>query len=65
MLQGLRFYGMIKIPAIHDKDTSLAKFRAISGQVFPASLLGVSTDYCQRALVDESGMTVSQMGNEK
>jgi hypothetical protein len=28
----------------------------------PASLLGVSADYCQRPLIGESGMTRTQMG---
>jgi hypothetical protein len=34
----------------------------ISHQVSPASLLEVSAGNCQRALVDESGMTRIQMG---
>jgi hypothetical protein len=29
----------------------------------PASLLGVSAGYCQRAVVDVSGMIRTQMGN--
>jgi hypothetical protein len=29
----------------------------------PASLLGVSAGYCQRALVDESGIIRNQVGN--
>jgi hypothetical protein len=36
------------------KDTLLAKFTAISLQVSHASMLSVSSGYCQRALVDES-----------
>jgi hypothetical protein len=35
---------------------------AISLQVSPASLLGVSVGYCSTALVDESGMIRTQMG---
>jgi len=34
----------------------LAKF-------LPSSLLGISAGYCQRALVDESAMTRTQMTN--
>jgi len=34
----------------------------ISRQVYPASLPDVSAGYCQRALVDESGMIRTQMG---
>jgi hypothetical protein len=37
----VRFYGMLKIPAEYDRDTSLAKFKYISCQL-PALLLGVS-----------------------
>jgi hypothetical protein len=42
-------------------DILSAKF-AISQQVSPDSLLGVSADICHRALVDESGMIRTQMG---
>jgi hypothetical protein len=35
---------------------------AISCQVFHFSLLGMSTGYSQRALVDESGMSRTLMG---
>jgi hypothetical protein len=41
---------MLKIAAEYERDTSSAKFMAISCQVSPASLAGVSTGYCQRAL---------------
>jgi hypothetical protein len=34
----------------------------LSPSYFPASLLGVSASYCQRALVDESGMIRTQTG---
>jgi hypothetical protein len=43
-------------------DTSYAKLSAISRQVFPDSILGVSTGYCQRTLMDESGIIRTQMG---
>jgi hypothetical protein len=44
-------------------DTSQAKFMDISHQVSPASLIGVSANNCQRALVDEPGMIIPQMGS--
>jgi hypothetical protein len=44
---------MFKNPAGMKRDTLWAKFTAISHQVSPDSLLGVSAGYCQRALVDE------------
>jgi hypothetical protein len=34
----------------------------ISRQVSPALILGVSAGYCQRALVDGTGMIRTQMG---
>jgi hypothetical protein len=34
----------------------------ISHQVSPASLTGVSANNCQRALVDEPGMIIPQIG---
>jgi hypothetical protein len=43
------------------RDASPAKFTAISLQVFPASLLGVSNVNCQGTMVDESGMIRTQM----
>jgi hypothetical protein len=49
----VRFYGMLKNPT-GMKDTSEAKFTAISCQDPPASLPGVFAGYCQRALQDES-----------
>jgi hypothetical protein len=55
-------YGLLKKPAGMRRDTSSAKFTAISRQVSPASLLGVSAGYYQRALVDESGRIRTQMG---
>jgi hypothetical protein len=36
---------------------------AISRHICPASLLGVPVGYCQRGLVDESGMIRTQIGN--
>jgi hypothetical protein len=53
---------MLKNAVEQDRDTSSAKFKAISPQDLPASLLGMSAGYCQRALVDESGMFRTQMG---
>jgi hypothetical protein len=44
---------MLKKPAEYESDTSSEKFKAISRQVSPALLLGVSAGYRQRALVDE------------
>jgi hypothetical protein len=35
---------------------------AISRQFFPASQLGVSVGYCQRLMVDKSGMIRTRMG---
>jgi hypothetical protein len=35
---------------------------AISRQVSPASLIDVPAGKCQRALVEELGMTINQMG---
>jgi hypothetical protein len=49
---------MLKIPAVYDRDTSLAKFTDLSHQVSSASLL-ISAGYCQK---DESGMIITYMG---
>jgi hypothetical protein len=43
------------------KEISSAKFTAISRQLSPDLLLGVSAGICQRGLVDESGMIITQM----
>jgi len=53
---------MLKIPAEYERDTSSPKYTAIFRQVSSPLLLGVSAGYCQRALVDESGMITIQMG---
>jgi hypothetical protein len=53
---------MLKNPAKYERDISSAKFTATSRQDSPHSLLSVSADNCQGALVDESGMVRSQMG---
>jgi hypothetical protein len=45
-----------------DDSTSQAKFMAISLQVFPSLLPDSSAGYCQRPLVDESGMIKTQIG---
>jgi hypothetical protein len=52
---------MLKNPESMKRDSSEAKFTVISRQVSPASLLGVSAGYCQRAVVDESGMIRTQL----
>jgi hypothetical protein len=46
----VRFYSMVKKPTVMNGDISYAKFTAISRQVSPASLLGISASYCQIAL---------------
>jgi hypothetical protein len=53
---------MLKNPAGTRRDTLWAKFTAISCQVSPALLLDVSAGYCQRTLVNVSGMIRAQMG---
>jgi hypothetical protein len=53
---------MLKIPAEYEGDISSAKFTANSRKVSADSLLGVSAGYCQRALVDKSGMITTQKG---
>jgi hypothetical protein len=55
---------MLKFPAEYDRDTSSAKFRAISRQIYFPLLPVVSAGYCQRALVDESGTIRTQMGTQ-
>jgi hypothetical protein len=52
---------MLKIRAEYDRDTTSAKFKNIRRQL-PGSLLGVSAGVRRRGLVDESGMTRTQMG---
>jgi hypothetical protein len=54
------FYGMLKIPAEYDRDTTSSKFKDICHKL-PASPLDVSAAN-QRALVDESGVIRTQMG---
>jgi hypothetical protein len=54
----------------HDKEPyrsgiSWAKFTAIFRQVSPALLPDISDGYCQRSLVDKSGMISTQMGTYK
>jgi hypothetical protein len=53
---------MLKKPTIMKRDTSWAKFTAISRQVAPALLVGISAGYCRRVLVGLSGMIIPQMG---
>jgi hypothetical protein len=47
---------------MYERYISSAKFTAISCQVCPHLLLGVSAGILQRALVDESGMIITYMG---
>jgi hypothetical protein len=56
---------MLKNPAESEREILLAEFTAILCQVFPAFLLDVSTDNCQGALMDESRMIRTQMGNSQ
>jgi hypothetical protein len=53
----IRFYGMLKNPTQNERAVSSAKFTAISRQVSPDMVLGVSSGTCQRALVYESVIT--------
>jgi hypothetical protein len=54
---------MLKNIAEYERDTSSVKFTYISRQVFPGLLPGVTAGYCQRVLVDEPGMIITQMLN--
>jgi hypothetical protein len=56
----LKIKGILKIPTSM-KEILVGKMH-ISCQVYPTSLLGVSTCYCQRALLDESVMIRTQIG---
>jgi hypothetical protein len=53
---------MLKNPAEYEIYISSAKLTAIPRQVSPDSLLGVSAGTCERALVDESGIIRTRMG---
>jgi hypothetical protein len=53
---------MLKDPTEYERHISSAKFTAIFRQDSPASITGVSAGNCQRALVDESGIIITQMG---
>jgi hypothetical protein len=52
---------MLKIPAEYGRDTSLAKFTDIFAKFLLLRLLGVLAGIGQRAMVDDSGMTVTQV----
>jgi hypothetical protein len=54
---------MLKNTAEFQRDTLWEKFTAISLQVSSAPLSGVSAGYCQRVLVDDSGMIRNQTRN--
>jgi hypothetical protein len=56
-----RFYGILKSSAEYAIDISSAKLTAISCQVSPDWLQGVSVGVCQRAPVDESGIIKTQI----
>jgi hypothetical protein len=56
---------MLTNPAEYGKYTLSEKITAISRQVSPSSLPGVFDWYGQRALVDESGIIRTRMGNAK
>jgi hypothetical protein len=51
-----------KNPREYERDISSKKFTAISNQVYPDLLLGVSAFICQRDLVNEPGMIRTEMG---
>jgi hypothetical protein len=53
---------MLKKPTSVKRDTLKSKFTAIYCHVSPTSLLGMPAGNCQRALVDESGVIITQMG---
>jgi hypothetical protein len=53
---------MLKKPTEYERKSLSVKVTVISRQVSLASLL-VSAGYCQRAILDESGMIRNQMGN--
>jgi hypothetical protein len=53
---------MLKIPAEYERDISPAKLTAFTAKFLPVSLLCVSADICQRALVNELEMIRIQMG---
>jgi hypothetical protein len=55
-------YGMLKITAEYDRDTSLEKLTEIYRQVYRCFLLDVSAGIFQSVLVDESGMIRTEMG---
>jgi hypothetical protein len=52
----------VKNPEKYERYILSAKFDVLSRQVSPDLLLGVSASICQRALVDESGMIITQIG---
>jgi hypothetical protein len=56
---------VLKNPAEYERDISSSKFIAISRQVTPDSLLGVSAGVCQRSVVDKSGTIRTYMGTHE
>jgi hypothetical protein len=52
----------LKIRIGYERDTCRQNSAAISRPTAPASLLGFPACYCQRAVVDESEITRTQMG---
>jgi hypothetical protein len=55
---------MLKNPVEYERNISSVKFNAISRQVSPDSLLGVSTGIFQRAVAYESETIIAQIGTQ-
>jgi hypothetical protein len=53
---------VLKIPAEYDKDTSSAKLTDFFAKLLLASQLVMCVGICQRAVVDESGSSRTEMG---
>jgi hypothetical protein len=61
----LKILRRVENPAVNERDTSSANFTAISRKGSAPLLLGVFAGYCQRFMVDESGMIKIQVGKAK
>jgi hypothetical protein len=55
----------VENPAVNERDTLSANFTAISRKGSAPLLLDVFAGYCQRVMVDESGMIKIQVGKAK
>jgi hypothetical protein len=53
---------MLNFPAEYDKDTSPSKLEDMSRHVTSAMQIDVSAGICHRALMYESGLSITQMG---